>query len=66
MKYTIEYCPPFKSLWSEQPEWEVTCLVIYRPRGENTSASKASGSYQMFWPENPWDALDKINLLVDF
>jgi hypothetical protein len=45
----------------DNQDWVHSCMVIYDPtKGKRGLADPepASGSFQIFWPINPWSALD--------
>lgn len=57
----VEYLAPVDNLYwlaDESPEWSITALVIYNPTKRGGEVNTTSGCYQMFWPANPWAALD--------
>lgn len=68
MKYTIDYVPPFNRNYlpkdSDDLEWAITAMTIYRPRNNKFTNEACNGSYQLFWPLNPWESLEKLS--VDF
>lgn len=65
MKYTIDVLQPYTYdnlpyPWEDHNDWRVTTMVVYRPR-QAFELDTPNGSYQMFWPVNPWHALDEIS-----
>lgn len=65
MKFTTDYIPPFKGEYlpkgDDNTDWIINAMVIYRPRQSWPAGLKepCNGSYQLFWPVNPWDVLEK-------
>lgn len=64
MKYITDYLPPFRYDWigdiNDDADWAVAAMVIYRPR-KQLDFDPPSGSYQLFFPPNPWDAMEKVS-----
>lgn len=65
MKYTVDYLGPYRGEYlpvdSDHRDWVITAMTCYRLKKSSIGAEEIpNGCYQLFWPQNPWDALEKV------
>ena len=60
MKIRLEYLPPLRDVYGSynDRDWEVTAAVSYY--GRLNEDVIPSSSFQIYWPLNPWDELEKV------